>query len=398
VSETAARPWPAIAALTLVAGALLVIPGADPWANAAIVVIAVISGILVWRPGVRWTGAPMFVWGLLGVALGAVGGLRPLTAGQTDLRGVLGGAALVAGIYLVAAGGVRLVRRTSLPVRIVGTVGLVVMALVTLYVVAVGLLATVPLKGAPPTTAPDGFVEIEFTTADEVTLQGWYAASTNGAGVVVVPGSGSTRAGALAQAQLLAEAGYGVLVYDPRGHGGSGGAAMDLGWAGDLDVPAAVTTLLAQPGVRTVGALGLSMGGEQVLGAAANDDRIAAVVAEGATNRVTGDLQWLSSEYGIRGSIQIGLEHVQQAITEGLTPYAPPATLRSAVRAISPRPVLLITAGRRPDEGIAAQFTAEGQSSVTIWTVPGATHTAGLAVDPAAWSAQVLGFFDRTLT
>lgn len=398
MSETAPRPWPATATLAIVAAALLVLTDADTSTQVAIVIIAVVSGVVIWRPGVRWTGAPMVVWGLLGVALGVVDGLRPLTAGQADLRAGLGCVSLVAGIYLVGAGGARLIRGTSLPVRIVGSVGLVVMSLVTLYVVAIGLLATSPLKGDPPTAAPDGFVEIEFTTADDVTLQGWYAASTNGAGVVVVPGSGSTRSAALAQAQVLADAGYGVLVYDPRGHGRSGGEAMDLGWAGDLDVPAAVTALLAQPGVRTVGALGMSMGGEQVLGAAATDDRIASVAAEGATNRVAGDLQWLSSEYGIRGSIQIGLEHAQEAITRGLTPYPPPATLRSAVQAISPRPVLLITAGARPDEATAAQFNADGLSSVTIWTVPGATHTAGLTADPQAWSEQVVGFFDRTLT
>src|SRR5206468_1520008 len=83
---------------------------------------------------------------------------------------------------------------------------------------------------------------------------------------------------------------------DARGHGRSAGRAMDFGWYGDADVQGAVTFLGAQPDVRDgrIAAVGLSMGGEEAIGAAATDPRIRAVVAEGATGRVAADNDWLS--------------------------------------------------------------------------------------------------------
>jgi dipeptidyl aminopeptidase/acylaminoacyl peptidase len=97
--------------------------------------------------------------------------------------------------------------------------------------------------------------------------------------VIVLTGSGSTRDDVLDHAALVARAGYGALFLDFRGHGNSGGRIMDLGWGAERDVHSAVSWVLGQPGVTRVGVLGLSMGGEVALTAAAEDPRIAAVVA-----------------------------------------------------------------------------------------------------------------------
>ena len=69
------------------------------------------------------------------------------------------------------------------------------------------------------------------------------------------------------QAELLAKHGYGVLALDMSGHGESGGRTNRLAWLGTEDIAAAARYLAEQPGVRSVGALGSSMGGEAVLGA-----------------------------------------------------------------------------------------------------------------------------------
>ena len=111
----------------------------------------------------------------------------------------------------------------------------------------------------------------------------------NHAAVVLLHGAGSTRSSVLDHAVVLANHGYGVLLFDARGHGRSGGRAMDFGWYGDKDVTAAVSFLQTRPDVDDdlIAAVGLSMGGEEAIGAAASDRRIRAVVAEGATHRVS---------------------------------------------------------------------------------------------------------------
>jgi predicted alpha/beta hydrolase len=229
-----------------------------------------------------------------------------------------------------------------------------------------------------PADSGIAYVDATFTTSDGVRLSGWYIPSTNGAAMVVLHGASSTRSAVLDQAAVLARHGYGVLLYDARGMGRSDGRAMNFGWYGDRDLAAAIDFVASQPDVdpHRIAALGESMGGEEAIGAMPADDRLRAVVAEGATNRVTGDWGWLA---------------------DLLTEAPAPISLRDAVTAAN-RPVLLITAGNVSDEANAARYIQRGAPSrVEIWTVPGASHTGGLHTQPAAWEQQVTSFLDEAL-
>ena len=284
-------------------------------------------------------------------------------------------------------------------------------ALATLVLLGVSLLTlgqalaatrVPPVEPGTRTPADVGLdaEEVALTTSDDVTLAAWYVESTNGAAVVLAHGAGSTRSSVLGPAAVLADHGYGVLLVDARGHGDSDGQAMDFGWWGDEDLRAAVDHLVGRPDVDPgrIGVLGLSMGGEEAIGAMAADDRIVAGVAEGATVRVAGDRAWLSDEYGWRGALQERLEGVTTWLADQLTPADPPITLREAVAEAAPRPVLLITGGDVEDEALAAEFIRSGApDSVSVWTVPDAGHTDGLATDPDEWERQVTGFLDDAL-
>ena len=127
---------------------------------------------------------------------------------------------------------------------------------------------------------------------DGVTLSGWYLPSTNGSAVVLAHGIRGRRARRYStRPPCWLAADTAIPLYDARGHGRSSGRAMDFGWYGDADVQGAVTFLGARPDVHSgrIAAVGLSMGGEEAIGAAATDPRIKAVVAEGATGRVAAD-------------------------------------------------------------------------------------------------------------
>lgn len=77
-------------------------------------------------------------------------------------------------------------------------------------------------------------------------------ARTAGA-IVLLHGAGSTRSDVLDQAAVLAHYGFGVLMIDARGHGDSGGRAMDFGWHGDADSAAATGYLRLTPRRVAVG-------------------------------------------------------------------------------------------------------------------------------------------------
>jgi pimeloyl-ACP methyl ester carboxylesterase len=264
------------------------------------------------------------------------------------------------------------------------------------YVLAVPLVAAVPPHNALGAEAPPtGAEHVSFPTTDGELLAGWYVPSRNGAAVVLLHGSGATRASVVDQADVLAAAGYGVLAFDARGHGDSTGRGMRWGWYGDTDVGAAVAYLGQRPDVEEgrIAAVGLSMGGEEALGAARAGLR--AVVAEGVTGRSVADLGWLA-RYGWRGQVQLVLERAKTAVADVLSAAHPPTPLRQAVAETPSRPVLLIIAGDVPDETVAARALSTGLDNVTVWTVADADHTGGLRTDPDRWTREVVGFLDAT--
>lgn len=214
---------------------------------------------------------------------------------------------------------------------------------------------------------------------------------------MVAHGSGSTKGSVIEQASVLNQAGYTVVLLDARGYGDSRGAAMDLGWWGESDIACAIDAVTeAHPSrSRHIGVLGLSMGGEQAVGAAGADSRIEAVVAEGATARTAADKDgWLPQ--GPLGELQRIVDSVRDATIGVLSDAPEPVTLRESAER-SQAPMLLIAAGTVPSEADAASWIAEGKPLVETWVVEGATHTGGLATDPSGWKSAVVGFFDKHL-
>jgi dienelactone hydrolase len=347
----------------------------------------------------RLLGASAAGWLLVGVGLGL--GLPRLADGAVTASTVLGLGALVAGVGLLALAARLLLRATRGWARLVLVPWLAVLLIAT-YSLSIALAAALPrhpaLDAGPP--AELGAEEVAMVAADGVVLAGWLVPSRNGAAVVVRHGSGSTRADTLAHAAVLADAGYGVLITDARGHGTSGGRGMDLGWYGDADIAAAVDLLVSRPDVDPgrIAVLGLSMGGEEAIGAAATDDRIRAVVAEGATGRTAADKAWLSEEYGLAGVVQQQIDRITYGLTDLLSPASPPAALADAVAYSAPTSLLLIAAGEAADEALVAErLRASAPDRTEVWVVPGAGHVAGLSTDPPAWSGHVLGFLASEL-
>lgn len=389
------------------AGPLALIVGSDGstlWATARSMLVVVMAAF-TWQT-VRRTSAGALAWailfGLVATVTGAGIGIPHLSKSGITFDSVVGLAALGGGLMLVGSGALGMLRGRSAPRKAIGGVGVLLALVVALYVGAVPVAATnVPpteLGGRTPADVGLRYEDVRTRTADGAVLAGWYVPTTNGAAVVLRHGAGSTRASTLAHAAVIARHGYGVLLVDARGHGESSGRAMDLGWFGDLDVRAAVSLLLEQRDVdpMRIGGVGLSMGGEELVGALAAEPRLRVVVAEGVTGRAAADKRWLADQFGVRGSIQVELERFQTAVTNVLTSADPPTALADAVDRTD-TPVFLIAANDVADEAeVARRLSRRGGRSVRMWTAPGG-HTDGLTADPAAWESKVVDFLDETL-
>ena len=222
-------------------------------------------------------------------------------------------------------------------------------------------------------------------------LKGWYVRSRNGAAVISFPG----RASSQKRAKILAKHGYGVLVFDRRGEGESEGDPNQLGWQGERDVHAAVKYLQSRPDVETdrIGGIGLSVGGETMIEAAAESRALKAVVSEGASARsVRDDLDNDAAWQNVLG------DGVATAATALFAGNLPPERLRALVPRIS-TPIFFVYGERgQPAERPANRaFYAAARGPKEIWEVPGSGHIGGIDAQPAEYERRVVGFFDREL-
>jgi fermentation-respiration switch protein FrsA (DUF1100 family) len=397
------------AAIVAVGAALAVVVGASGAPGWRALRVVLVLGLTVAAvrlvPRLERSGrlAVATVVGWLGVSIGIGLGVPWLVDGAVAVESVTASVALVAGLVALVLGGATLVTSFGGWARLTIVPWFVVVALACFSTaIAVAVTNVAPSDGveASPADVDLEYADVTMRTADGVDLAGWYLPTRNGAAVVVRHGAGSERSSALDQAAVLAGAGYGVLIVDARGHGSSDGRAMDLGWFGDLDTAAAVDHLASRPGVDAdrIAVLGLSMGGEEAIGAAAADERIAAVVAEGATGRTAADKTWLSDEYGVVGWFQEQIDRPTYLLVDLFTDASPPRSLEDAVRDASATPFLLIAAGDVPEEQqVGERLVAAGDGNVDLWVVDGAGHTDGLATDPAGWRRRVVGFLDASL-
>ncbi|HEX6220647.1 MAG TPA: alpha/beta fold hydrolase [Acidimicrobiia bacterium] len=398
--------WASVMVLGIALTLRLAAEGALIWRLAWLVVgvaATVFAGVLWLRQG-RAGGVAALLFGVAGMTMGIGMGLRWLAAHVVTVSSVFAAAVFLLGVVVTAMGLARSTSQMRQPIRTVIGAAALLAVVVLVWTLAPAVIATnVPPTSHEATPADFGLVaeEVGFTTLDGVQLWAWYIPPTNGKVVILRHGAGSTASDVLAHAAVFARNLYGVLITDARGHGKSGGEAMDFGWYGDVDLEAAVSFLTGQPEVDPdrIAVVGLSMGGEEAIGAAGSDSRIAAVVAEGATARTDSDKQWLVDEYGWRGWIQVRLEWLQYAFTDLLTDAEKPVALVDAARSAVPRPIMLITAGDVAEEASAAQFIEFGPGdNVFVWTVPRSGHIQGLATAAEEWDDRVVGFLDSALS
>lgn len=243
--------------------------------------------------------------------------------------------------------------------------------------------------------APADFESLTLTAADGVQLTAWYAPPSNGAAIVLVHGASDSREGMRAYADLLQRHGYGVLAYDQRGHGASEGQTNLFGWEGGQDVAAALAFLAQQPDVTAVGGLGLSLGGEVLLGAASAAPTMTAIVSEGASHRSMAEFRALASHANPVSGLQPWVTYTTVAL---LTGDQPPTAIVDSIRATQTTRYLVIAAEDTADEAeFGAAFAAAAPGRSELWVVPDATHTSGLRTAPEEYERRVIDFFDAAL-
>jgi pimeloyl-ACP methyl ester carboxylesterase len=235
---------------------------------------------------------------------------------------------------------------------------------------------------------------VTLTTANGLRLRGWYVPSRNGAAVAVLHGTGSNRLGVADHARLLARHGYGVLIFDLHGHGQSDGRSTSVPGRLQQDAAAALAYLRQRPDVHAgrIGIVGISLGGEVAIQAAAHHPEWRATVLEGVQGASPADMKASQPDPAtfVTLTAVYGLARV-------LGGSGPSASNPEQIERITPRPLLLLSAGRATEARANEEYKRRGGPTTELWNLPEATHAAALRTDPAGYERRVISFLDRAL-
>lgn len=231
------------------------------------------------------------------------------------------------------------------------------------------------------------FENVRLVTRDGIELAAWYTPSENGALILVAHGHSDMRSPMLYS--MYAKNGYGVLAWDFRAHGESGGEHSTLGYYEALDVEAALEYGLQQANVEHIGAWGGSMGGVAVLEATARREEIEAVVIDSAFATLEDELKWVVTSNIFLPFVRFFAEKETGVKLDILRPV-------DRIKAISPRPIMIIQGEEDnmiPVDSAQKLYEAAGDPRY-LWTEVGVNHVGMYSMYPEMYEDVVVNFFD----
>lgn len=251
----------------------------------------------------------------------------------------------------------------------------------------------------PPRIIPQGktlrkyhipYQAVDLITDDGVRLSAWYTPPRNGVVILLAHGYGEKRPEWVYA--LVARKGFGVLAWDARAHGSSGGDISTIGYLEVLDVKAALKYVLVQPGVQHVGAWGGSMGAATVIRAAAAFPDIEAVFADSSFDSLDDELNYLIP-YPLINPLAKFI-----ATTETGIPLSAVDPLDDIAK-ISPRPVYIVHSTSdavAPPEAGEKLFNAAREPKF-LWEEKNTLHLQIYLKNPRKYQRRLVDFFDEWL-
>ncbi len=252
-------------------------------------------------------------------------------------------------------------------------------------------LVHVPCSGTLATLPETDSEEVVFESRDEITLRGWFIRGTTQPETVIIvqPGYGSNTQAALPDAQILYDAGYSIFLAEHRSCSETD-IPSGLGILEANDMLGAVDYLTERENVEKIGGLGFSAGGTALMLAAARDDRIEAVIIQGALDDFRSDVLGDPPPHNpleriYRQTIYWMVQARLDVEADEMRPYA-------EVGDVSPRAIFFIFGEFEPPRVSQALLEAAGEPT-ELWIVPGAGHGGYQYAAPGEYEERLTAFF-----
>ena len=287
---------------------------------------------------------------------------------------------------------------------------IIILIMVVLIYFGVGTVAALtmtkvgdhPQYDENPGTFGLAFEPVRFRSrGDQLQIAGWYIPNPGVMkAIILVHGRDASKQNAISGKfpELAAEinkAGFAVLMIDLRGHGESEGKRYTFGVQERWDVLGAVDFLIEQgfePG--QIAALGISLGGAAVIGAAAAEQAIGAVVLESTFADIHALIKphW-KAESGLPMFFLPGVFYMWQVLFgNDLRKVKPAEWLKS----VPPRSILILHS--RSDEMVDYQQALALKKSVPeaeLCVLDGPSHAELFRDNPRVYLAALIPFLEK---
>jgi uncharacterized protein len=244
------------------------------------------------------------------------------------------------------------------------------------------------------------YEEVQFLTADRLTLRGWFMEAPGArATVVLVHEAGTTRAdrtrGLLRLHRDYVRRGFSVFAFDLRAHGESGGKRDTLGRNERLDVQAAVAYVRRRSGRTPILLHGFGYGASLAIDAVARGVDVAGVIADSPFTTMR---SFLRAHYrGVPGPV------FRVALWVSHRLFGCDASTLNPIQAVEKVHVPLLFIHSEVDDVVPASHTlnlsaASLDPRVRVWVVDDHTgHGTAYVDDPDAYLRHCLQFVDEVV-
>lgn len=243
-----------------------------------------------------------------------------------------------------------------------------------------------------PVTIPEINV-VTFPSREGFILGGQYLKGHKRAAVIMVHGAGVDGSNLLPQGIALHKRGYNVLLLDLRAYGRSQGDTSTLGWREVNDLLDAVEYVGSRPDADAdkIGVFGFSMGGQVVLRAAAQSEKIRSVAVDDPSPANLTDYGGRAEKFCQWPHYLINLFTLKMMTWMSGEPQ--PTGMLEAAAQIAPRPLLLIATGKQAPW--VSQVFRAAEHPKDIWEIPQALHGEGFRLYPDIYTEKLVDFFEQ---
>jgi uncharacterized protein len=254
---------------------------------------------------------------------------------------------------------------------------------------------------ASPTEYGLEYEEMEFETADQIRLRGWWIPANNSKRTLVfLHGYSGSMDPDLKYAPALHQAGYNILMFDFRAHGRSEGKMTTLGALEIRDALAAIGYAQLR-GSLQIGLLGFSMGGRTaLLTAAESGQQISAIISDGGPLRlsytIVQQLKQKSIPWGVRHILAWSML-LGASIRSNRNLFTnDPIQIAAKLTGI---PVFLIHAELDPFTNISElhSMVASIGKNAKLEVIPGVNHRETDSQDFTGYTSKIIEFFNSEL-